>query len=83
MESMKFVRDEVSSMIDIEFFLNDEELREKYEDDRIAEVIRGRTYEKTKQKINDFIARCEQTLGGLEDRVNQTLSEYDSLVSKA
>lgn len=83
MESMKFVREEASSMIDIEFFLNDEELREKYEDDRIAEVIRGKTYEKTKQKINDFIARCEQTLGSLEDRVNQTLSEYDSLASKA
>lgn len=83
MESMKFVRDVVSSMIDIEFFLKDEELREKYKDDRIAEVIRGRTYEKTKQKINDFILRCEQTLDNLKDRVNQTLSEYDSLVSKA
>lgn len=39
MESMKFVRDVVSSMIDIEFFLKEEELREKYEDNRIAEVI--------------------------------------------
>ena len=83
MESMKFVRNEAISMVDIDFFLNEEELNVKQEDDRIAEVIRGKSYERTKQKINEFISRCEQTLAGLQERVNQTDSEFNSLVSSA
>ncbi|MEW6654321.1 MAG: hypothetical protein AB1394_12775, partial [Bacteroidota bacterium] len=83
MESMKFVRNEVTSMVDIDFFLNEQELNTKQEDDRIAEVIRGKIYERTKQKINEFIARCENTLAGFQERVNQTESEYSNLVSRA
>lgn len=83
MESMKVVRGQVSSIVDIDFFLNEADLNAKYEDDRIAQVIKGSVYERTKQRINDFVARCEQTLSGLQDRVNQTESEYSSLVSRA
>lgn len=83
MESMKVVRGQVSSIVDIDFFLNEADLNAKYEDDRIAQVIKGSVYERTKQRINDFIARCEQTLAGLQDRVNQTESEFSSLVSRA
>jgi hypothetical protein len=83
MESMKIVRGQVSSIVDIDFFLNEADLNAKYEDERIARVIKGSVYERTRQRINDFIARCDQTLAGLQDRVNQTESEYSSLVSRA
>lgn len=83
MESMRVVRGQVSSIVDIDFFFNEADLNAKYEDDRIAHVIKGSVYERTKQRINDFVARCEQTLAGLQDRVNQTESEFSSLVSRA
>jgi hypothetical protein len=83
MESMKVVRGQVSSIVDIDFFLNETDLNAKYEDDRVAQIIKGSAYGRTKQRINDFVARCEQTLAGLQDRVDQTKSEYSSLVSKA
>jgi hypothetical protein len=40
-ESMKVVRGQVSSIVDVDFFLNEADLNAKYEDDRIAQVIRG------------------------------------------
>ncbi len=80
---MKVVRGQVSSMIDVDFFLTEADQNAKYEDDRIAEIIKGCVYQRTKQRINDFIARCEQTLAGLQDRVNQTESEFSSLVARA
>lgn len=83
MESMRLVRGQVSSIVDIDFFLNEADLNAKYEDDRIAHVIKGCAYDRTKQRINDFIARCEQTLAGLRERVDQTQSEFESLVSQA
>lgn len=83
MESMKVVRGQVSSIVDIDFFLNEADLDAKYEDDRVAQIIKGSVYARTKQRINDFIARCDQTLSGLQDRVNQAESEYSSLVAKA
>jgi hypothetical protein len=83
MESMKVVRGQVSSIVDIDFFLNEADLNVRYEDDRVAQIIKGSVYERTKQRINDFVARCDQTLAGLQQRVDQTHSEYSSLVSKA
>lgn len=83
MESMKVVRGQVSSIVDLDFFLNEADLNAKYEDDHIAQIIRGSVYERTKQRINDFIARCDQTLGDLQERVDQTESEFSSLVARA
>ena len=83
MESMKVIRGQVSSIVDMDFFLNEADLSAKYEDDRIAQVIKGSAYGRTKQRINDFIARCDQTLAGLQSRVNQTESEFSTLVAKA
>jgi len=83
MESMKIVRGQVSSVVDVDFFLDKARLDAKYEDDRIAEVIKGPAYGRTKQRINDFIGRCEQTLAGLQGRVDQTRSEFESLVARA
>jgi hypothetical protein len=83
MESMKVVRGQVSSVVDIDFFLNGADPNGRYEDDRIAQIIKGSVYERTKRRINDFIARCDETLSGFQDRVNQTESEYSSLVSRA
>lgn len=83
MEPMKVIRGQVSSIVDIDFFLNEVDLNAKYEDDHIAQIIKGPIYERTKQRINDFIARCKQTLEGLQDRVDQTESEFSSLVERA
>jgi hypothetical protein len=83
MESMQIIRGQVSTIVDIDFFLNEADLNAKYEDDRIAQVIKGSAYERTKQRINDFVARCDQTLAGLQARLNQTESEFSSLVSRA
>jgi hypothetical protein len=83
MEPMKVIRGQVSSIVDMDFFLNEADLSAKYEDDRIAQVIKGLAYGRTKQRINDFIARCDQTLAGLQSRVKQTESEFSSLVAKA
>lgn len=69
--------------MDIDFFLNEADLNAKYEDDRVAQIIKGSVYVRTKQRINDFVARCDQTLAGLQDRVNQTKSEFSSLASRA
>ncbi|HEY6252456.1 MAG TPA: hypothetical protein VI685_21075 [Candidatus Angelobacter sp.] len=83
MESMQLVRGQVSSIVDIDFFLNEAGLNTNYEDDHIAQVIKGAVYERTKRRVNDFISRCHQTLAGLQQRVDQTESEFQSLVSQA
>src|SRR5215210_1831520 len=83
MESMKVVRGQVSSIVDIDFFLNETDPGARIEDDRIAQIIKGAVYARTKQRINEFAARCQQTLDGLQSRVNQAESEYSSLVSQA
>lgn len=83
MESMKVVRGQVSTIVDIDFFLNGADPSARYEDDRIAQIVKGSVYARTKQRINEFAARCQQTLAGLQDRVNQAESEFSSLSSKA
>ncbi len=83
MESMQIVRRQMSSVVDIDFFLNEASLNSNYEDDHIARIINGAIYERTKRRVNEFSARCQQTLSGLQERVNQTESEYQNLVSQA
>lgn len=83
MESMQIVRRQMSTVVDIDFFLNDASLNTNCEDDHIARVIKGANYERTKRRVNEFIGRCEQTLSGLRQRVDQTKSEFESLASQA
>jgi prefoldin subunit 5 len=83
MESMKVIRSQVSSIMDIDFFLDKDNLKAKHEDSYIARIIKGSVYARTKQQIDDFKARCDQTLAELKGRVDQLESEHSSLVSKA
>ena len=83
MEPIKIIRDQVSSVVDIDFFLNEANLNAKYEDGQIAQIIEGQTYERTKQRIDEFIGRCKATLADLQSRVEQTELEWRTLVEKA
>ncbi len=66
MESMKVIRDQLSSLVDIESFLNEDNLNAKYKDEQVAQIIKDQNYEQTKQRIKEFIDRCEVTLADLQ-----------------
>lgn len=83
MESMKVFRSQVSSIMDIDFFLDKDNLKARHDDSHIARIIKGSVYARTKQRIDEFKARCDQTLAEMQGRVNQLESEHSSLVSKA
>lgn len=83
MEAMTLVRRQVSSILNADFFLSQADLDANYADERIAQVVNGASYERTKRRVNDFIARCEQTLSGLRQRVEQVKAELDALAARA
>ncbi|MBZ5494579.1 MAG: hypothetical protein LAO76_26945 [Acidobacteriia bacterium] len=83
MEAMSLVRRQVSSILNADFFLSQADLDANYEDERIAQVVNGASYERTKRRVSDFISRCEQTLSGLRQRVEQAKAELDGLAAKA
>ena len=83
MEAIGLVRQQVSSILDADFFLSEADLDASYEDERIAQVVHGASYERTKRRVNDFIARCNQTLAGLRQRMEQAKAELDALAAQA
>lgn len=83
METLALIRTQVSPIMDIDFFLVENNLSATYNDNQLAVIIKGTAYERTMQRIQEFSERCDQTLAGLIDRVDQTGSEFDTLVSKA
>jgi uncharacterized protein YeaO (DUF488 family) len=83
MEAMSLVRRQVSSILNTDFFLSQADVDTKYEDERIAQLINGASYERTKRGVNDFATRCDQTLSGLRQRVDQAKGELDAVAAKA
>lgn len=69
--------------MDIDFFLIENNFTAAYDDDQLAAVIKGAAYDRTMQKIIEFNARCEQTLGSLADRVDQTADDFNALIAQA
>jgi uncharacterized protein YehS (DUF1456 family) len=82
MQSLQLIRSLVSPIADIGFFISVTS-ESHYDDNQIAEIINGSNYRKTQQKIADFVARCNETLSGFQQRVNETQAEYDGLVRQA
>jgi len=83
MEHVRQMRDQMASVIDLEFFMIDANVNTQVDNDQLAEAIRGASYERTAKRIGEFRARCEQQLETAMQRVKQVEAEYDSLVAKA
>ena len=82
MESLKLIRRLISPIADVRFFI-DVQSESTYSPQEIAGIIRGANYEKAQQKLREFIERCNETLSGLQSRVDETKAEYDSALSSA
>jgi hypothetical protein len=79
MESLQLIRSLISPIADVNFFIevdNDS----TYEDREIGEIIKGANYQKTQQKVDEFTARCQETLSGLQQRVTEARDEHKSAV---
>lgn len=83
MKSLVLIRSQVSPIVDINFLISAGSTDAKYSDEQLATTIKGANYTRTKQKIADFVERCNQTLAGFKERVNQSEQEYESIVGRS
>ncbi len=83
MKSLVLIRSQVSQIVDINFLITAGSADAKYSDEQLAIIIKGSNYSRTRQKIDKFVERCNQTLTGFGERVNQSEQEYESIVRRA
>lgn len=80
-EKLLLLKDRLSPIADMNFFIGIGEI--DYNQEQIAQFIRGANYDKVKKKIDKFIDRCNQSLYEKEEVYNQLKADYDYLVSQA
>lgn len=78
---IKSIYHEVSQLLDINFFLDDSELSEKLDNESIAQVIKGTSYEKTKKKIKEFKDQCKVTLENIKMNQNKLRNELNAYIN--
>lgn len=83
MKELVLIRSQVSTITDHNFFITIGDSESNYTDEQIANIIKGANFFRTKEKIEAFVDRCNQTMNGLSDRVKQTESEWQNLSSQA
>ncbi len=83
METLQLIRTQVSPLMDIDFFLIESNFGAAYDGNQIAVIIKGLVYSRTVQRIQEFDARCKQTLASLAERVDQTAAEFNSLIAQS
>ncbi|HEX9061224.1 MAG TPA: hypothetical protein VF941_13675 [Clostridia bacterium] len=77
---MKAVFAEASQLLDINFFLDESELSKEHDIEYIAQVIKGKGYEKTKKKISEFDAQCKEILKNMKFNQDKLMAEYNVCV---
>lgn len=78
---MVVVEKQVTPILSLEFFLQEANLIGQYENEKIASMINGQTYQRTKKRTEEFIDRSNQTLQGLKERVDQAAEAYNTAQS--
>ena len=83
MDFMVKVRDIASPVLDVDFFLIENNITGQFDNQYIAQMIRGTAYARVEKRVNEFIDRSKQTLDRVKSTVDQLEAEYESLVDQA
>jgi hypothetical protein len=77
------IRDLISELADIRFFINLDKSDVSYSDDELANVIQAKNYTKSKQKLAEFVVRQEERLATFRNRVKEAEREFKNAESSA
>jgi hypothetical protein len=82
MQLLTSIRDSTNTVTDISFFIKLDRSEIQYTEQEIAQIVNGKNYKKSVQQLDDFIGRCNKTLGEMQQTVEQKNGEYNSLLSQ-
>lgn len=82
-QSLYAVRDLITPIANINFFIKLGDSGANYSDEELAGIIKADNYGKTKQKIKEFAARCEERLESFRQRVIETEAEFEEAQGRA